>query len=324
MRLFLLLASLLMFVTTPACAGSALEDYLELRLGSFTSADQAAVDDRFDEAIWHITQIWQESDERAGDDNPQAWTYLEAWLAGADKPYLQRLSSVIEQPDGTLSSTSFRIEQPAPFIGLHTGKPVPEQAGTGLININGCTSTIVRTGHMRFEGSTQGKRCGNEYKGASYAISHSTLFEGGMSNWDRGFAASGEQVWGPASGGYRFTRVGNAGQCSKPVRMLVYGEIFDRARFGAYVGALAKAEIYPEHGGYYEAISPVLDTFEGEPPKNRGVVIARFPCLLAAQRFWQSDAYQAIKPLREGAAEFEVIVLPAPPLPTYLDDLTPW
>lgn len=319
----LLLTSLLALVALPAAAGDTLNDYLELRLGSFTSADQAAMDDRYDEAIWHVSRIWQESQNSAGTNDNQAWTYLEAWLAGADKPYLQRVSLTALQDDGSLVSNSYRIEEPDRFIGLHADKPAPDRADTTLISTEGCTSTIVRTGRKRFEGGTHGKGCSNAYKGASYAISRSTLFEGGIGNWDRGFANSGEQVWGPVSGGYRFTRLRDAGQCSKPVRMLVYGEIFDRARFGAYVGALAKAQLYPEHGGYYEAISPVLDTFEGNPPDNRGVVIARFPCLQAAQSFWQSDAYQAIKPLREGAAEFEVIVLPALPLPKYLDDLKP-
>ncbi len=58
--------------------------------------------------------------------------------------------------------------------------------------------------------------------------------------------------------------------------------------------------------------------FEGKPPPTRGVVISRFPCLEAAERFWYSDEYAEILPLREGIAEFEVIVLPAPPLPAWV------
>jgi uncharacterized protein (DUF1330 family) len=45
------------------------------------------------------------------------------------------------------------------------------------------------------------------------------------------------------------------------------------------------------------------------------VIIARFPCLEAAQRFWNSPEYAEIRKLREGIAEFEVLVLPVPPLP---------
>ena len=44
-------------------------------------------------------------------------------------------------------------------------------------------------------------------------------------------------------------------------------------------------------------------------------VITRFPCLEAARQFWHSPEYAEIRKLREGIAEFEVLVLPVPPLP---------
>ncbi len=141
-----------------------------------------------------------------------------------------------------------------------------------------------------------------------------------MTNWDRGFSADGQLVWGPASGGYRFERIDDRPACNKPVRMLVYGDIFDRAKFGAYGRALAESGLYPESGGYYEAISPALEVFEGDPPDSRGVIIVRFPCAEAAQRFWYSDAYQSeIRPLRDGIAEFEVLLLRTPRVPDYVD-----
>jgi uncharacterized protein (DUF1330 family) len=62
-------------------------------------------------------------------------------------------------------------------------------------------------------------------------------------------------------------------------------------------------------------MSPALEVFEGSPPPERGVVIARFPCLEAARQFWYSPEYAEIRKLREGIAEFEVLVLPVPPVP---------
>jgi uncharacterized protein (DUF1330 family) len=62
-------------------------------------------------------------------------------------------------------------------------------------------------------------------------------------------------------------------------------------------------------------MSPALEVFEGAPPPGRGVIIARFPCLEAAQHFWRSEEYREIVKLREGIAEFEVLVLPVPPVP---------
>ena len=138
-----------------------------------------------------------------------------------------------------------------------------------LAELHGCDAVITRAGTGRFEGSTSGARCRNSYKGASYAISQSVLTAEEMVNWDRGFDANGNLVWGPAAGGYRFRRVGEAGACVQPVRMLVYGQIRDRKAFGAYVRAIAEAGLYAKTGGYYEAMSPALEVFEGSPPPER-------------------------------------------------------
>jgi uncharacterized protein (DUF1330 family) len=179
----------------------------------------------------------------------------------------------------------------------------------------GCEVTLVRAGQDRFEGGTSGRRCGNAYKGAAYALSQATLTPTEMINWDRGFAADGELRWGPAAGGYRFRRVDEANACVKPVRMLVHGVIRDRAAFVAYVRALAESGLYARFGGEYEAMTPALAVLEGEPPPGRGVIIARWPCREAAERFWNSPEYREIVKLREGIADFEVTLLPVPPVP---------
>lgn len=299
-------------------ASELLDRYMSLRTGSFTSADQAAVDSRYDTAIWHVSEVW------AGSEPERRWLYLEAWLDGAEAPYMQRLSSVSDAGDGTLVSRRYRLADAKAFLDFHSREQaLPTREALTLTELHGCDAVIVPAGDNRFEGGTFGNRCGNQYKGASYAISRSVLHSDGMTNWDRGFDANGDLVWGPAEGGYRFTHLDQAGQCAKPVRMLVYGTISDRRGFGAYVGALAESGLYPQVGGYYEALSPAIDVFEGSPPANRGVVIARFPCLAKAREFWDSDAYHAIVPLRRGASEFEVIVLDSQPLPDYFKGPTP-
>ena len=115
-----------------------------------------------------------------------------------------------------------------------------------LTELVGCDTVVTRAGTGRFEGATVGNRCRNSYKGASYAISHSVLTVDEMVNWDRGFNAAGELVWGPAAGGYRFRRVGEAGACVQPVRMLVYGEIRDRKAFGNYLRRAQGVRALPE------------------------------------------------------------------------------
>ncbi len=253
----------------------ALDDFVRLQVGSFTSEAQAKQDARYDAITWHIAEA-----------------------------------------DGTISARRYTLPEAPRFVGAwQEPAKFADLKPADLAELHGCDAVITRAGAGRFEASTLGVRCRNSYKGASYAISQSVLTADEMVNWDRGFDANGNLAWGPAAGGYRFRRVGEAGACVQPVRMLVYGEIRDRKAFGAYVRAIAEAGLYAKTGGYYEAMSPALEVFEGTPPPERGVVIARFPCLEAARQFWHSPEYAEIRKLREGIAEFEVLVLPVPPIP---------
>lgn len=303
---------LLVLAAAQASAASTLDDYVRLATGSFTSAAQAAMDSRYDEVTWHIAEIW------AGEANGR-WLYTESWMAGADAPYMQRISRIEARADGTLLARRYLIPDAARFVGAWQS-PADFSAlePDALTELAGCEAVLVRAGQERFEGGTRGNTCRNQYKGASYAISQGVISADEMVNWDRGFSAQGELVWGPAAGGYRFRRVDEKDACTRPVRMLVYGSIDDRKRLGVYGRAIAESGLYRDNGGYYEAVTPPLEVFEGKPPASRGVIIARFPCLAAAQRFWYSDVYQnEIRPLRDGIAEFEVIVLPVPPLPEW-------
>jgi uncharacterized protein (DUF1330 family) len=287
-----------------------LDEFVRLQVGSFTSAAQARLDKRYDVAIWHIVEIWPRSAPG------ERWLYTESWLENSPKPYLQRVSRVREDGAGAVRVHRYTLPEPERWIGAWR-EPARFAAleRDSLAELAGCEGVMVRTGPQRFEGGTVGAGCPNAYKGARYAVSSTVLGADEMSNWDRGFAADGRQVWGPADGGYRFRRVGEENACVDPVRMLVYGEIRDRKAFGAYVRAIAEAGLYPKHGGGYEALTPALEVFEGSPPATRGVVIARFPCLAAARAFWNSPEYAEIRKLREGIADFEVLVLPTAPVP---------
>lgn len=306
---------LILVVIHPAAAGDVLERYLELRTGSFSSSAQARSDQSYSDVSWHIV-------ERPRTDSAARWLYLEAWMADAEAPYLQRLTRHHLEADGSIIAQPFRIPDAQEFIGAWRE---PERLAAleldSLEAVDGCELEIARTGPDRFEGQTRAARCRNGHRGASYAVSQFVLTDQGASNWDRGFAADGSLVWGPAAGGYRFVRLdAETAGCDSPVRMLVFGTIEDRPAFGAYARALMESGLYPRTGGYWTAVSPALEVFEGNPPPERGVVIAHFPCLEAARAFWFDPQYQEeIIPLRAGISEFEVLVLPTVPVPAYLD-----
>jgi uncharacterized protein (DUF1330 family) len=306
--------SVLLLGAAGAAGADILDDYMLLRLGSFSSEIQARQDARYGVAIWHMGEIWADQTPK------ERWIYVEAWMKDATAPYMQRVSRLTAAADGTLSARRYIIRDPERVLGAWE---TPDKFGPlspeDLTEIEGCEAVITRAGAGRFEGSTVGNRCKNAYKGASYAISRSVLTAEDMLNWDRGFTAAGELVWGPAAGGYRFRRLDADSSCVDPVRMLVFGDVHDRAQLGVYGRALGESGLYPRVNGYYEATTPVLEVFEGEPPDTRGVIIARFPCLEKAREFWYSDEYAQIRKLREGVADFEVLVLPVPPLPAYLE-----
>ncbi len=201
-------------------------------------------------------------------------------LPGIAAPDL--LDEFIELRTGSFSS-AMQASQDARYETARLAELGPGD----LQELDGCAMTLTRAGTGRFEGSTFGNRCPNGYKGASYAISRSVI--------------AGDT-------------------CDKSVRMLVYGEIEDRTAFGAYGRAVAESGLYARANAYYEAMTPPLEVFEGEPPPERGVIIARFPCIEAAREFWHSDIYADIRPLRDGIARFEVLLLPVPPIPSYYRD----
>jgi CpeT protein len=315
MRILTLLVCLLL--SPPLYADDALDLYVELTTGTFSSAAQAAADDRYGNATWHIAEIWPGREDGR-------WLYAENWFGEADAPYRQRITRLTRAADGSLVARGYRLPEAERYAGAWRDPSLLESIRPeSLEAVEGCDVVIVRTGERRFEGSTVGRQCRNDYKGAAYVVSQSVLTDDSMLNWDRGIAADGRQVWGPAAGGYRFRHTdpdGDTEACNRPVRMVVFGEIHDREAFAAYPKAIFASGLYPKVQGYYEAITPALEVFEGDPPPGRGVVISRFPCLEAARQFWYSEQYQQeIRPLREGIADFEVLVLPGLPVPDYIE-----
>lgn len=298
----------------PASAEDLLGRFMALQVGEFDSSRQARLDTRYQVARWHIVEIWP---ERA---DPERWVYVESWMEGAERPYLQRIASfVADAADGAvIRSTRYRLPEPSGWVGAWRDPArFAALARESLETVPGCDVAFTRTGPDRFEGGTSGSACANAWRGAAYTVSTTVLDETGLDNWDRGFDGQGRQVWGPAERGYQLRRLradaGAAAACEDPVRLLVWGSIADRERFGAYVGALARSGLYTENGGFYEARTPAVTVLEGEPPAGRAVLIAQFPCRAAVERFWSDPRYAEIRKLREGIADFEVMVLPSVP-----------
>lgn len=144
--------------------------------------------------------------------------YVEqARVGGA--PYRQRLYVVEAVSASSARSRVFEPADPAPLRGLCAAAPPRPLRAADFAEREGCAVEMHWTG-PRYEGSTpdarwtgerlvpapEGPRCSSSLNGASYVSSEVTVRSDGLRAWDRGFDATGQQVWGAVKGGYEFVR----------------------------------------------------------------------------------------------------------------------
>jgi uncharacterized protein (DUF1330 family) len=94
-----------------------------------------------------------------------------------------------------------------------------------------------------------------------------------------------------------------------PAFMIVYARVTDAERFNAYVQAVGP--LIARHGGRLIG--------RGNPPLVlegafdwQTVGLLEFPTLDAARNFWSSPEYSKVKTLRDGAAEFQAVLVEQP------------
>jgi uncharacterized protein (DUF1330 family) len=91
--------------------------------------------------------------------------------------------------------------------------------------------------------------------------------------------------------------------------MIVYARVTDAKRFDGYVQAVQP--LIARHGGKLigRANPPLVleGVFEWQT-----VGLLEFPSLDAARNFWSSSDYAKVKALRDGAAEFQVVLVGQP------------
>ena len=193
--------------TAPAAPSPDLADVAGRMTGTFSSRAQheAAPDDYFD-----IRRVmlpgWQERG-----DGP--WLYVEQALAqNPAKPYRQRVYHLRSEGAGRVVSDVFTLPaDPLQFAGTWNEEKAlccikPED----LTPRAGCSIHLVRRDDGAWVGSTDGRGCASDLRGASWAESRATLTDGLLEAWDQGFDADGKQVWGPTKGPYRFVRISAA------------------------------------------------------------------------------------------------------------------
>ncbi len=199
MRL-ILLALLILPVSSLAQRTRQLEELAYTMAGSYTSAAQAKADTSYFEIELEMVRIWPKRKDGA-------WFYVEQAMASSKaKPYRQRVYHVKQVNDSTFTSTIFTIKGGAAWYGAYADLVKLEQLPKDSLEaLDGCDITLVRRGAV-YEGSTRGHECPSTRNNASYTTSEVVLRRDRMVSWDRGWNAAGEQVWGAGKGGYIFIK----------------------------------------------------------------------------------------------------------------------
>ena len=95
--------------------------------------------------------------------------------------------------------------------------------------------------------------------------------------------------------------------------MLITAKIHDREAFiKGY--ATATAPLVEKFGGRYVMRAPGAELLEGAFGDRASVAISEWPDRKAALTFWNSPDYAEAKPLREGLADVQVLLVEAPKL----------
>jgi hypothetical protein len=195
--LFLCLVAL----SCPSPVDEDLSTLVEWMTGSFSSEQQAAIDEGYRDIRLEMVRIWK-------DRTDGYWLYVEqAAATHLDRPYRQRVYHVTRQEDGSFRSEVYALPEPLRLAGeWRREQPLEELSPDELEVRTGCAVILLRQSEAVYAGETSGAGCTSTLRGASYATSVVEIRPDRITSWDRGFAGSGEQVWGAEMGPYVFLR----------------------------------------------------------------------------------------------------------------------
>jgi len=205
LRNLLIVLAVIVFGCEPAKKspepGADLAQLVEWMTGSFSSAKQAEENSNFLDIRLRMHPVWTDR----GDGH---WLYVEQAVAThIDEPYRQRFYHITQVNDSTFGSDVYTMDEPHRFAGLWDDKDFPSPLEPDSLALrDGCSVILVKQGD-EYVGSTVGKDCSSELRGANYAASEVRISAEGIYSWDRGYDSDDVQVWGAETGGYFFSKV---------------------------------------------------------------------------------------------------------------------
>ncbi len=180
-------------------------------VGHFDSADQAKADPSYFVITLDSCPVV------APEIGPRV-LYVEQARPGSP-PYRQRLYVLEAAGAHAATSRVLELADPKPMVGACTRASPPTLRAIDATERSGCTVAMHWTGDAyvghtpdaRWNGSTFEPvpgtvRCASTLQGATFATTDVRLDASSLRSWDRGWDASGKQVWGATAGPYVFVR----------------------------------------------------------------------------------------------------------------------
>jgi hypothetical protein len=198
---------MLTLLAAAIAAPSLADDYAAVAVGRFSSQAQHRADASYDWAEARVIRIWP-------DRTDGIWLYHEQAIisvAGLTpdqaraRPYFQFVARINSLAPGVLRRENFRLKDPAAWRGLQAGDARLATLSPTDLGAASCHNRLDVVSRSTFIGRTES--CANNWRGAVRLDSVSITSPDAYVNWDRGFDAAGNRVWGPANGGYEFRRV---------------------------------------------------------------------------------------------------------------------
>jgi len=172
--------------------------------GYFSSQDQAAQDTNYFDIRLQMAPIWKNRTDGY-------WLYVEQAVTGYEaKPYRQRVYRISQIDNDLFESRIYKLKEPARFAGAWKEKsPLSSLVPESLEYKKGTLIVLISKDDGTFDGSTIGKECPSDLRGASYTNTNVTITDKEIDTWDRGYNDKDEQVWGPEVHGYIFKKIEN-------------------------------------------------------------------------------------------------------------------
>ena len=153
-------------------------------------------------------RIWPERDDGI-------WLYQEQAILGAagavdpankDRPYFQRVVQMTAMENGQVRRSIYTLPAPAGGVGGWREAGALAELSPAGFGGKTCDVFVERIARGLWYGESE-PNCPNSYKGAVRMTNQTVITAEGYGNWDRGWSADDDLVWGPAEGGYAFDRI---------------------------------------------------------------------------------------------------------------------